>query len=70
MVEYNSHVLNIIDWDANSTIHQKEIFNSNSLNHTYSIMEFLYKAISLSVIYLYGNIYPDLSYIHIYLMAL
>ena len=44
-------------------------FSGNSRNHTNSIMGFLYEVISLPLVYLYGNIRPDLFYIHIYLMA-
>lgn len=69
-IECNSYVFNFIDGDADSTIYQKEIFNSNSYNHAYSAMEFLYKIISLPVVCLYGNICLDLSYTHINLMVL
>ncbi len=48
----------------------KKIFSGNSRNHTNSIMGFLCEVISLLLVCLYGNIRPDLFYIHIYLMAL
>lgn len=64
-IKCNSYVPDFIDRNANSTIHEKEIFGSNSCNHTYSTMGFLYEIISLPFVYLYGNICPDLFYIYL-----
>lgn len=69
-IECHSYVPDFFDGDAGSTIYQEENFNTNSCNHASSAMEFLYKAISLPLIRLYGNICPGLFYIHINLIAL